>query len=121
MRFLLDMGVSYKVGLWLNSIEHNAIHLSEEGLHTMEDHLIVEKAINENRIILTADMDFGQILAFTKSSSVSVIQFRVFDLSPDNIISKLNLVFDKFSAQLDVGHVIITIQENKIRLKNLPL
>ena len=39
----------------------------------MEDSLIMEKAIKENRIILTADMYFGQILAFNKSSSASVI------------------------------------------------
>ncbi len=115
------MGVSYKVASWLNSIGHNAIHLSEESLHTMEDYQIVAKATEENRVILTADMDFGQILSFTKSSSVSVIQFRLFDLAPDNLISKLNIVFSSFSEQLDESHVIITIQENKIRIKNLPL
>jgi len=68
------------VAQWLNSIAHDAIHLSNEGQHTLEDHLIIEKAINEDRIILAADMDFGQILAFTGSSSVSIVQFRLFDL-----------------------------------------
>jgi predicted nuclease of predicted toxin-antitoxin system len=80
MQFLLDMGVSYQAAQWLNSIGHNAIHISNEGLHTMSDSLIIEKATLENRIILTADMDFGQILSFTKNHSVSVIQFRIHDL-----------------------------------------
>jgi predicted nuclease of predicted toxin-antitoxin system len=113
------MGVSYKVAHWLNSVGHNAIHLSDEGLHKMEDYQIIEKAISENRTILTADMDFGQILAFTKPCSISVIQFRIFDLTPENIISKLNIVFDKFSDHLNAMPVIITIQEHKIRFKNL--
>jgi predicted nuclease of predicted toxin-antitoxin system len=121
LRFLLDMGISYQVAQWLNGIGHDAIHLSNEGLHTLEDHLIVEKATDEDRIILTADMDFGHILAFTKSSVVSVIQFRLYDLSPDNLISKLNLVFDKFSEEISIDPVIITIQENKMRLKKLPI
>ncbi len=121
MRFLLDMGISYQVARWLNSIGHDAIHLSKAGLHTLEDHLIVEKAISENRIILTADMDFGQILAFKKSSLVSVIQFRLFDLSPGNIISKLNIVFDKFIEEIIADAVIITVQQNKVRIKKLPL
>jgi len=120
LRFLLDMGVSYKVAHWLNSIGHDAIHLSNEGLFDMDDFLIVEKAIEENRIILTADMDFGHILAFNKSHYVSIVQFRVADLSPIYIIAKLNIVFDKFSEQLDSDHVIITVQENKVRLKSLP-
>jgi len=66
-------------------------------------------------------MDFGQILAFTKAYSVSVIQFRILDISPENIISKLKIIFDSFSEHLNSGSVIITVQENKIRLKNLPL
>jgi len=115
------MGISYQVANWLNDNGHNAIHLSLEGLHTMEDFLIMEKATKENRIILTADMDFGQILAFNKKSSASVIQFRLFDLSPENVISKLTLAFDKFSEILITDLVIITIQEHKIRLKILPL
>jgi len=115
------MSVSYKVALWLTSVEYDAIHLSNIGLHRLTDNLIIEKAITEDRIILTADMDFGQILAFTKTTSVSVIQFRLFDLSPENITSKLKIVFDKFSTQLNAGNVIITIQENKIRFKKLPI
>ena len=115
------MGISYQVAQWLNNIGHDAIHLSNEGLHTLDDHLIVDKAISENRIILTADMDFGQILAFTKSSLVSVIQFRLFDLSPANIISKLNIVFDNFTEEMAADPVIITIQQNKMRIKKLPL
>jgi predicted nuclease of predicted toxin-antitoxin system len=114
------MGVSYKVAQWLNSVGHNAIHISSEGLHTMEDFLIIEKAIKENRIILTADMDFGQILAFNEAYAVSVIQFRIIDLSPANIISKLAIVFGRFSSQLVTERVIITVQENKVRLKSLP-
>jgi predicted nuclease of predicted toxin-antitoxin system len=121
LRFLLDMGISYQVAQWLNSVGHDAIHISNEGQHTLDDHLIVEKAINENRVILTADMDFGQILAFTKSNLVSVIQFRLFDLSPANIISKLNLVFDNFTEEMVGDQVIITIQQNKMRIKKLPL
>jgi len=120
LRFLLDMGVSYKVSSWLNDNGHDAIHLSAEGLHEMEDHLIVKKAINESRVILTADMDFGQILAFNKSNDVSIIQFRLFDLSPENIISKLEITMGKFSVQLNEGYAIITIQEHKIRFKKLP-
>jgi len=121
LRFLLDMGISYQVAQWLNSIGHDAIHLSNEGQHTLDDDLIIDKAISENRIILTADMDFGQILAFTKSSLVSVIQFRLFDLSPDNLISKLNIVFDNFTGEMTADPVIITIQQNKMRIKKLPL
>jgi len=44
------MGISYKVAQWLNSIGHDAVHLSEQGLHTLDDHLIVEKAEKDKRL-----------------------------------------------------------------------
>jgi predicted nuclease of predicted toxin-antitoxin system len=100
---------------------HNAVHLNDEGLHKMNDQAIIEKAIKENRVILTADMDFGHILSFTKTNDVSVIQFRVFDMSPENIIAKLSIVFDKLTDELNSHSVILTVQEKKIRLKDLPI
>ncbi|MBS1531902.1 MAG: DUF5615 family PIN-like protein [Bacteroidetes bacterium] len=113
------MGVSYKVAQWLNGIGYDAIHLSDEGLNKLSDTQIIEKAVSENRIILTADVDFGQLLAFKRSSPTSVIQFRIFDLTPENIIPKLELIFDRFLEELSRAPVIITVQEHKIRLKQI--
>jgi len=113
------MGVSYKVAQWLNSIGYSAIHLSDEGLNKLSDDQIIEKAVSEKRIILTADVDFGQLITFKKSSPTSVIQFRIFDLTPENIIPKLELVLERFSEELNTIPVIITIQQHKIRLKEI--
>ena len=119
LRFLLDMGVSYKVARWLNGIGHDAIHLSDEGLNRLSDNEIIKKAVIENRIILTADVDFGQLLTFKGSSPTSVIQFRIFDLTPENVIPKLELVFNRFHEELNIEHVIIAVQDHKIRLKRV--
>ena len=121
MRFLSDMGISYVVGDWLNKNGHDAIHISLEGLHRLADTAIIEKAILEQRIILTADMDFGHILAFNKNLFVSVIQFRLVDLGPEIIIPNMEIILNKFSSELESTHAIVTVQEHKIRLKTLPL
>lgn len=76
------MGISPRVGLWLNSFGHDSIHISDNDLHRLSDDFIIEKAIRENRIILTADMDFGQLLALDSSDKVSIVQFRVSNLNP---------------------------------------
>ena len=120
MRFLLDMGISASVATWLKSQGYNAIHLNDENLYKLQDNLILEKAIKEQRIIITSDMDFGQLLAFNKSYQASVIQFRTSDFTPNNIQTKLELLFAKFSNQLD-GDFIITIEDNRLRFRKLPL
>ena len=76
MRFLLDMGIAQSVAFWLKSQGHDAIHLNDEFLYKLQDIAILEKAVHEKRIILTTDMDFGQLLAFNKTQQASVIQFR---------------------------------------------
>ena len=53
------MGISASVALWLKTQGHDAVHLNDENLNTLPDNLIIEKAMNEDRIILTSDMDFG--------------------------------------------------------------
>jgi predicted nuclease of predicted toxin-antitoxin system len=120
MQFLLDMGISNLVGTWLQSRGFDTIHIRDNGLNRLEDVLIVEKAIVENRIILTSDMDFGQILSNKQTHSVSLVQFRVSDFTAANIIRKLELLFEEFSEQLGSAY-LFTVEDNRIRLRKLPI
>ena len=63
MRFLADMGVSLRVVEWLRSSGHDAIHLRDEGLQKLPNGEIFRKAIREQRVVLTFDLDFGAIVA----------------------------------------------------------
>ena len=120
MRFLSDMGIAQSVSSWLKSQGHDAIHLNDEDLYKLADISIIEKAVSEKRIILTTDMDFGQLLAFNKAHEVSVIQFRTSTFTPFNIRNKLELLFEEFSDQLD-GDFIIIIEDNRTRFRKLPI
>jgi len=61
MRFLADMGVSLRVVEWLRSSGHDAIHLRDDGLQKLPNGEIFRKAIREQRVVLTFDLDFGEI------------------------------------------------------------
>jgi predicted nuclease of predicted toxin-antitoxin system len=73
VRFLADMGVSMRVVEWLRSTGHDVVHLREQGLHRLPDGEIFAKAQREQRVVLTFDLDFGEIVAATgvKTPSVS--------------------------------------------------
>jgi predicted nuclease of predicted toxin-antitoxin system len=120
LRFLLDMGIAQSVALWLKSQGHEAIHLNDEHLYKLPDIAILEKAVNEKRIILTTDMDFGQLLAFNKTQQASVIQFRTSVFTSINIREKLEVLFKDFSDQLG-GEFIITIEDKRTRFRKLPI
>jgi len=60
VRFLADMCVDVRIIKWLRQNGHDATHLRDEGLHRMPNGEIFEKAIREDRIVITFDLDFGE-------------------------------------------------------------
>jgi len=119
LRFLLDMGISQSVATWLRNLGHDAVHLNDEKLFKLPDNLILEKAIEENRIIVTTDMDFGQLLALNKHLLASIIQFRTSSFTSSDIRNNLELFFERFSNESD-EKFIVTFEDTRIRYRKLP-
>jgi predicted nuclease of predicted toxin-antitoxin system len=67
MRFLADMGIALRIVQWLRAAKHDALHLRELSLGKLADQEIFDKAAVEQRIILTFDLDFGEILALSRA------------------------------------------------------
>jgi predicted nuclease of predicted toxin-antitoxin system len=82
MRFLADMGVSQRVVERLRAVSHDAVHLRDEGLQTLPNGEIFQKGAREQRMVLTFDLDFGEIVAASGGQIVSVILFRLRNTRP---------------------------------------
>ena len=63
MKFLADMGISPRTVAALKDHGHDAVHLNENSLGRLKDSDILTKAFLENRILLTHDLDFGELVA----------------------------------------------------------
>lgn len=63
MRFLIDNALSPEVARLLRVAGHDAVHVRDYGLHAAEDSVILERAEMEERVIVSADSDFGVLLA----------------------------------------------------------
>ncbi len=120
MKFLADMGISQSTVNWLKEKDHDAIHLQDEGLYRLPDSEIVEKAKNENRIVLTCDLDFGNIMAFLGETYPSIIIFRLENETPSNINRKLDELIERFGNVLQKG-AIISVEEMNFRIRQLPI
>ena len=120
MRFLADMGVSQWVATWLREQGHEVVHLRDENLQRLPDDQIFEKATQENRMILTFDLDFAEILAFSGSKDVSTIIFRLHNARSSHVIERLKRVLDESSDALEQG-AIITVEERRHRVRYLPI
>ncbi len=63
MRFLLDENVSYRVASHLKASSHDAVHVSEIGLTSTDDAIILARARAEGRVLISSDHDFVQMLS----------------------------------------------------------
>ena len=120
MRFLADMGVSFRIAAWLRSQGHDAVHLGEAGLHRLPDGEIFRKAFAEGRIVLTFDLDFSEILAFSAGDHASVVLFRLRNTRTDHVRERLSAVLPDAGPALEKGAVVV-VEESRYRIRTLPL
>jgi predicted nuclease of predicted toxin-antitoxin system len=120
MRFLADMGVSMRAVEWLRSSGHDATHLRDEGLQKSPNGEIFQKAIRENRIVLTFDLDFGEIVAGSRGGSVGVILFRLRNTRAGFLIQRLKSVLEQSAEELAQGAVVL-VEDGRHRVRRMPI
>lgn len=120
MRFLADMGVSTRVVEWLRASGHDAIHLRDQGLQRLPNGEIFRKAVREERIVLTFDLDFGEIVAGSGGGSVSVILFRLRNTRADFVIRRLKIVLKQSTEELAQGAIVL-VEDGRHRVRRLPI
>ncbi len=121
MRFLANMGISPTTVNFLRTLGHEAKHLHEEGLDRLPDEEILTKARDEGAIILTSDLDFGDLAVAGKASLPSVIIFRLQPpMSADKVNRFLSRLILQYADDLEKG-ALVSVSEKWIRVRHLPL
>jgi predicted nuclease of predicted toxin-antitoxin system len=119
VRFLADMGVSLTTVEALRAAHHDAVHLRDEGLSRVTDAAIAAKAVAEGRIVLTFDLDFGDILAAAQSGTPSVVVFRLRNQTPA-VNPRLFRVIEDCAPELASGAIVI-VEDGGFRVRRLPI
>jgi predicted nuclease of predicted toxin-antitoxin system len=120
MKLLADIGISPRCVDYLRQLGYDAIHLIEQGLQQLPDPDILTKARSEERILLTHDLDFADLLAASRAALPSVVIFRLRNMRPGNVNHYLDHILQRYEAELRQG-VIISVTETQVRLRVLPL
>ncbi len=120
MKFLANMGISPDSVAFLQSVGYRAIHLEQEGLGRLSDSQILAKAYAEGYVVLTHDLDFGDLMAASGASAPSVVIFRLRNMRPDSVNRNLRQVVERFHEELERG-AVITVTEGQIRVRELPI
>lgn len=120
MRFLLDQNQSPRLVVFLGDGGHDVVHVRDLGLSEASDLTIMQVAVEQGRIVVSGDTDFGELLAKTNASAPSVILLRRQDHRRASEIAALVLVnLEAVAVDLDAGAVVV-FDEDRLRIRRLP-
>ena len=122
MRLLIDANLSPKVAIALAKSGFESVHVGDVGLLTAADRSILDYAAANDLVIVSADSDFGELLASTRGATrPSVILLRSADrFTSDEQAALLAANLPAVADDLEAG-AMVTIARGRMRIRSLPI
>jgi predicted nuclease of predicted toxin-antitoxin system len=97
-----------------------ATHLRTLGIQRAPDAQIVEQARADESVVLSFDLDFGDLLALGVMDKPSAILFRLSDERAESVNARLSTVLNEQLAELESGALIL-VEDTRYRVRKLPI
>ncbi|HEX5151759.1 MAG TPA: DUF5615 family PIN-like protein [Parafilimonas sp.] len=119
--FFADENIQHGIIEWLQKSGWDISGIRLENLYALSDELIIDKAYNEQRIILTQDGDFGRIIYTQKVKFYCIVYLRPGHYDFNYHIPTITRIIDNI-GKINEGTIIVGVRkeaEIKIRIRHI--
>lgn len=121
MRFLIDASLSFRVAEALQKAGHDAVHVRDVMSVDAPDSAIFDHAAGDDRIVVSADTDFGELLARRQTERPSLVLLRRRTRRrPSDQTTLMLTQLPAVSDDLEAGAIVV-IEEARVRVRSLPV
>jgi len=121
LKFIIDNALSPIFSNQLQTHGFDVIHVRDMNMQKCSDEEIFDFAQQEERIIVSADTDFGTIIALRNEKYPSIIIFRrIKNRKPLEQVALLISNLKQIEEYLIKGSIVI-IEDKRIRVRPLPI
>ncbi|MCK4520703.1 DUF5615 family PIN-like protein [Candidatus Parcubacteria bacterium] len=118
LKFLLDANISYETAEFLKSKGYEAKTVAHFGLEKAEDIKIAEKAVKERMIIITFDLDFGEIFYFSTKQKIWVIVLKLRNQTVESVNETLEWLFKtKILEKKEFQNTLMIVKEGRVKIR----
>ena len=121
MRFLVDNALSPLVAEQLRQADHDALHVRDYVMQQASDEDIFDLAQREQRCLISADTDFGTLLALRQQTAPSGILFRRPSQRKPLVQARLLLSNLSVICEALMQGSIVSIEDARLRIRKLPI
>jgi len=114
MKFLVDENIGSSVISFLRNKSFNVSSIAEK-CPGITDREILKKAVKENRILITADKDFGDLIFYSRRTHKGIILLRLKDQSSSAKIEVIDKLLKFHRGKIIKRFVVVTKDKVKIR------
>jgi predicted nuclease of predicted toxin-antitoxin system len=114
MKFFADENIARAIVAWLRTEGHDVVYAAEAKPGAADIDWLRETECSE-RIIVTSDKDFGELIFRDHLNSHGVILLRLADLTLAERIERLKSAWSVIEANPKGAFIVITLQKVRIR------
>ena len=118
MKLLLDQDVYAATARFLLGLGHDVVPVADMGLSRAQDQESLRVAREQNRILVTRDRDFGN-LVFVRELGAGVVYLRILPSTQNAVHAELERVLS-LHAEAELAQAFVVVEAGGHRIRRLP-